>query len=477
MPCQETLLRRLSFDLTGLPPTPQEIGTFLREWSTSRKRQAVLASLVDRLLQSAQFGERWGRHWLDVAHYAESSGKDINVVYNNAWRYRDYVVQAMNSDLPFDEFLREQIAGDLLPAANSEQRARKTIATGFLAVGPRSLNEMRPRQFAVDQADEQIDTTTQAFLGLTVSCARCHDHKFDPILQRDYTAMAGIFLSTDTKYGTAGGNQGRYQAQLIELPKDANEPVAAAPLTAEERIRMEATLAELQTRERELIAARQAGIKAPGGKKSGIAAQAELGRIVTIAKHLETNLAAHNRDGSAKALAMGVADHSPAAMPVAFMRPMRDGFGMRPNRPGAQRFFTGFEQIGDSPLFTRGNIDTPSGRVPRGVPEIVAPHARQVPPTESGRLELANALAAGDHPLTARVIVNRAWAWMFGRGLVESVDNFGTMGCAAVASRAVGLPGGPVRQGTLVDQAPGALDRAEPYLPACFNLSGGGIHG
>ncbi len=191
---------------------------------------------------------------------------------------------------------------------------------------------------------------------------------------------------------------------------------------------MEATLTELQTREREIITERQSVRKAAGGKAANVKVQADLGRIVTIAKHLETELAAHNRDGSTKALAMGVADHSRGAMPVVLMPGRRNGFGMRPNRPGGQRFFNGFEQIGDSPLFTRGNIDTPSGRVPRGVPEIVAPHARQVPASESGRLELADALAEGDHPLTARVIVNRAWAWMFGRGIVESVDNFGTTG-------------------------------------------------
>ena len=416
-----TLVRRLSFDLTGLPPMPRDVRVVRAAGGIPQAtgRQFWLRSSIVcfNRRNSASAG---GCHWLDVARYAESSGKDINVVYTNAWRYRDYVIQSMNSDLPFDEFLREQIAGDLLPAANSEERARKTIATGFLAVGPRSLNEMRPRQFAVDQADEQIDTTTQAFLGLTVSCARCHDHKFDPILQSDYTAMAGIFLSTDTKFGTAGGVQGRNESQLIELPKDAREPVAAAPLLSDERIRMESRLAELQTQEREFIAARQAG----GRKPPGVAAQANFGRIVTMAKHLETELAAHNKDGSTKALAMGVADHSRAA-PVPLNR---RGFAVRPNRQGAKRFISGFEQIGDSPLFTRGNIDTPSGRVPRGVPEIVAPHARRVPATESGRLELADALATGDHPLTARVIVNRVWAWMFGRGLVESVDNFGTTG-------------------------------------------------
>ena len=139
--------------------------------------------MVDRLLASPAFGERWGRHWLDVARYAESSGKQANLTYPHAWRYRDYVIDAFNADKPYDRFVDEQIAGDLLPAEDDRQRAERAIATGFLAIGPKSHNERTRLQFELDLVDEQIDATTQAFLGLTVACARCHDHKFDPIPQ------------------------------------------------------------------------------------------------------------------------------------------------------------------------------------------------------------------------------------------------------------------------------------------------------
>ena len=183
---KHTLLRRVYFDLIGLPPTPEEVDAFVKDDSP-----AAFETVVDRLLASPQFGERWGRHWLDVARFAESSGKQVNFNYPHAWRYRDYVIAAFNTDKPFDRFVREQIAGDLLPAADPAQRAEQTIATGFLAIGPKSHVERSPLQFQLDLADEQIDATSQAFLGLTVACARCHDHKFDPIPTRDYYALAG----------------------------------------------------------------------------------------------------------------------------------------------------------------------------------------------------------------------------------------------------------------------------------------------
>ncbi len=415
-----SLLRRLHFDLTGLPPSPKEMGDFLSAWKNANdplEHQVVIAAAVDHLLESPQFGERWARHWLDVARYAESSGKDVNVVYTNAWRYRDYVIQAFNQDTPFDRFLREQIAGDLLPAESAVDRARNLIATGFLAIGPKSLNEMRAKQFAVDVADEEIDTTTQAFLGLTVSCARCHDHKFDPISQRDYTAVAGIFLSTDTKFGTAGGNQGRNPSGLVELPSGANAPIAAETVSPEKRKRLQSRLDELQKETRTYIQARFTG-KADNGTNV-----VNFARTLTQSKQLETELAVMNSDGTPKALAMGVSDKPLTARP-----PRRYGFPLNPNGPGGKAFISGFEQMGDSPLFTRGNIDTPTGKVPRGIPEIVAPHARPIPSTSSGRLELADGLASPENRLTSRVIVNRVWLWMFGRGLVESVDNFGTSG-------------------------------------------------
>ena len=197
---RRTLIRRLTYDLIGLPPTPEEVDAFVHDSSPD-----ALAKTVDRLLASPQFGERWGRHWLDVARFAESTGKERNFTFPAAWRYRDYVIASVNADKPYDEFIREQIAGDLLPAASSAEHDEHVIATGFLALGPKGLNEKNPEQFRVDQIDEQIDATSRGVLGLTVACARCHDHKFDPIPQRDYYALAGIFRSTRTFFGTGGG--------------------------------------------------------------------------------------------------------------------------------------------------------------------------------------------------------------------------------------------------------------------------------
>ena len=189
-----TLLRRASFDLLGLPPSEADMRAFL-----SDDGEQAFARLVERLLGSPHYGERWGRHWLDVARYADSTGVDEDHPFGDSWRYRDYVIDAFNGDLPFDQFVREQIAGDLLPATEAGTVNRRGIvATGFLALGPMALAQRDPIQKKYDVVDEQIDTTTKAFLGLTVACARCHDHKFDPVLTSDYYALAGIFASTRT---------------------------------------------------------------------------------------------------------------------------------------------------------------------------------------------------------------------------------------------------------------------------------------
>ncbi|MDA1053460.1 MAG: DUF1549 domain-containing protein [Planctomycetota bacterium] len=186
-----TLARRLYFDLLGLPPTPEQVSEFVNDPSST-----ALESLVDRLLDSDQFGVHWGRHWLDVARYADSNGGDFNATFHDAWRYRDYVVAAMNNDKPFDQFVREQIAGDLLPYETDEQRAEQLIATGFLMVGTKMLSERDKEKLTMDTVDEQINTVGSAFMGLTLGCCRCHDHKFDPIPTQDYYALAGIFRST-----------------------------------------------------------------------------------------------------------------------------------------------------------------------------------------------------------------------------------------------------------------------------------------
>jgi hypothetical protein len=229
------LLRRLSFDLTGLPPTPEEITAFENDLSAG-----AYEKVVDRLLASSAFGERWGRHWLDVARYADSCGSTRNYPYPHAWRYRDYVIASFNADKPFDRFVREQIAGDLLPAASPAQRDEQRVATGFLVLGTRDLNERVNEQYLMDAVDDQIDSMSRAVLGLTVSCARCHDHKFDPIPTADYYALAGIFRSTVSLPGLAnrgaGGKQAYERADLL-VALGTNDPSPAASPADEDRSR------------------------------------------------------------------------------------------------------------------------------------------------------------------------------------------------------------------------------------------------
>ncbi len=186
-----TLLRRMTFDLTGLPPTYEEIREFISDESP-----LAIEKLLDRLLSSPAYGERWGRYWLDLARYANSNGADENHSYPNAWRYRDYVVGAFNKDTPYDRFVTQQLAGDLLPYSNESERRENLTATGFLVLGPKMLAEQDKPKLIADLVDEQIDTVGLTFSAMTYGCARCHDHKFDPILAEDYYALAGIFHST-----------------------------------------------------------------------------------------------------------------------------------------------------------------------------------------------------------------------------------------------------------------------------------------
>ncbi|QDU60394.1 Planctomycete cytochrome C [Planctomycetes bacterium Pan216] len=187
------LIRRAYFDLVGLPPAPEEVDAFLADSSDE-----AFDRVIEDLLASPRYGERWGRHWLDVVRYADSNGLDENAGFAHAWRYRDYVIDSFNEDKPFDEFLIEQIAGDLLPYADDETRQRQLIATGFLSLGAKVLAEPDKTKLAMDIVDEQIRTLGRSVIGLTIGCARCHDHKFDPISTRDYYSLAGIFRSTQT---------------------------------------------------------------------------------------------------------------------------------------------------------------------------------------------------------------------------------------------------------------------------------------
>ncbi len=372
-----TLLRRLSFDLTGLPPTPEEIDAFVKAYAA--KPQTAVEEAVDRLLASAQFGERWGRHWLDVARFAESSGRSNNIAYPHAWRYRDYVINSFNADKPYNQFIREQLAGDLLPTKDSQDKAEFQIATGFLAIGPKTHNERNPQQFQMDLADEQIDSTFQAFQGLTAACARCHDHKFDPIPQKDYYALAGIFRSTETCYGTIRVIQSNHPSPLINLPADSGVAIPLEPLTAARREAIEKQIKDLREEASKLTAS-----------------DPIIRRIITQTRisTLQSQLTLYDSEGTPKPLAMGTRD---------------------------RRF------PADSPVYNRGELDQPGAKVRRGVPQVLTTKQPTIK-DGSGRLELANWIASTDNPLTARVMANRVWLHLMGHGLVATPDNFGASG-------------------------------------------------
>jgi mono/diheme cytochrome c family protein len=211
---RRTLLRRVTFDLTGLPATPDEVAAFLQDESPQ-----AFAKVVNRLLDSPHYGERWGRHWLDVVRYADTTANDANAVMRYAWRYRNYVIDAFHRDLPYDQFIVEQLAGDLLPPTDDfNARIRRMTATGYLMVGPKALAETDKEQSRLDIVDDQIDVTGRAFLGLTIACARCHDHKFDAVRTVDYYALAGIFRSTEPFQDEVRNASMWWESPLFQAP-------------------------------------------------------------------------------------------------------------------------------------------------------------------------------------------------------------------------------------------------------------------
>ncbi len=484
---RRTLIRRIYFDLIGLPPSPQDVDAFVADESP----QAVEA-LVDRLLESPQFGERWGRYWLDVVRFAESSGMEFNFTYPHAWPYRNYVIDSFNADKPFDLFLREQIAGDLLPAEENESpeaAQSRRIALSMLSFGPKRHNS-GGTEFQMDIADDQIDVVFKSSMAMTVSCARCHDHKFDPIPTKDYYALAGIFLSTEPLYGTIKQKYSNNPTDLLPIGKDAEAMHAAvvaydkkfseaeAAVAAKKKELTEATEAETlaakeKTEAEELLTAITARVSAAqteaetaadseGATETEENAETESGTKPEADTDADTENQAEAQaaaDGAGEATSEGaesdaveadaagkeattkleqaVAKLAEATARVAALKaelPKLEAAvaELKDKRPPAPQYaMTARDRAkpADTKLAIRGDFRNRGDVVPRGFLSAVnVPNAPTIDPAHSGRLELAQWITSPDNPLTARVMVNRIWSHLFGRGIVPTVDNFGVLG-------------------------------------------------
>lgn len=378
---KRTLIRRTTFDLTGLPPTPEEIENFLNDTSPN-----AFEKVVDRLLASPHYGEHWGRHWLDVARYADSNGLDENIAYGTAWKYRDYVVNAFNKDKPYDVFIKEQLAGDLMePAESVAQRNERLIATGFLSLGPKVLAEVDATKMEMDIIDEQINTIGVSMMGLTLGCARCHDHKFDPISAHDYYGLAGILKST------------KIMEHYNKVARWYENPLAT-PEQKQEQARWDEKIKGEEAKIAALIKAENERLQKEGGKDYQLpkkpeeaytkAAQAEL-------KTLRAEVAKLKKTRPEIPTALGAAER----------------------------------ETTDVPIHIRGSHLTLGETVPRHVPVVLTPEPKTpFPKEQSGRLKFAEWLGNREHPLTSRVIANRVWRWHFGKGIVATTDNFGKLG-------------------------------------------------
>lgn len=397
----QNLIRRVYFQLTGLPPTADDIREF-----TANPAPDNLARIVDRLLASPRFGERWGRHWLDLARYADSNGLDENFLFREAWRYRNWVIDAVNADVPFDRFILEQIAGDALPFDSIAQRDRQRIAAGFLVVGPKVLLGIDANRQRMEVADEQIDTLGRALLGLTLGCARCHDHKFEPVPTADYYALAGIFTSTQVMEQRHMLGQQRVMERLVGLGADGDAENARYEQFWRDLPGKREAVARARSAREMLQKDDAAGFDALVAKHPDAAAET----AADNARNKEERLAA--QDALIAQLDTFIA-HPPAIPPRAMIPADVDA-------------------PADEAIRRAGEFDQPGDVVPRGFLQVITPgDAAHVSGGTSGRVQLGQWLTNtrdGAGNLAARVLANRIWHHLIGRGIVRTVDNFGRTG-------------------------------------------------
>ena len=519
---KQTFLRRLSFDLVGLPPD-------------AKASSLPLEAYVDALLASPAFAERWASHFMDLSRFAESSGGGRSLPFKDAWRFRDYLIEALRDDLPLDRMITEMIAGDLLPHENAAQRRRQLTATGFLALGPTNYEEQDKAMLRMDIVDEQLDTLGKSFLGMTIGCARCHDHKFDPIPTRDYYALAGILRSTrtlknytdnvahwiDTPLPFDGEQEAalvKHEAILAKLESEAallkDQLRDAGSVTLRQKKRL--TTADLPGIVVDDSAAQKVGewknsSMYPPFIEGGYVHDLNQGRgektitftpKLPVAGRYEVRVAFSSGPGRAERIPATVlhadgedlvyfkeateelkglqfvtigtwrfesggqnfvmisnagaegyvtvdavqfipADASMPEMPAAkessqekqlqgrlaeLEKKIKEIKKGAPVRPEAMTVAED-EQPEDARIHIRGNIRNLGALVPRGfIQAAVKGKAPGIPADQSGRLQLAQWMTSRDNPLTARVLVNRVWHWLYGAGIVRTTDNFGSTG-------------------------------------------------
>jgi len=370
---KRTLIRRATFDLIGLPPSPEQVDAFVADTS-----QDAFAKIIDRLLASNQYGERWGRYWLDVVRYSDTAGDNSDFPIPQMYLYRNWVIDAFNRDLPYDQFVREQLAGDLLGGATPEEKRNRIIATGYIANARRfgSRVDDYPQHLTIE---DTLDNLGRTFLATTINCARCHNHKFDPIPTEDYYALYGIFHST------------RYPWPGIELEQRQRDLVALAPLDDVTRIQQERS-----QRQKELDAEVKRLVKARDAAEGD------------IRKALDEQL--DKAEDAARV-------HGQQPLPYETLYAVADA-----------------STIEDVSVHLKGDPSKAGDLVPRRFLSML--HGDIVPDADptSGRLQLANWITDRSNPLTARVIVNRIWLYHFGKGLVPTPNDFGRQGKAPAHS-------------------------------------------
>ncbi len=376
---KHVLLRRATFDLTGLPPTPEQIDAFDADSSPN-----AFVKVVERLLASPQYGEKWGRHWLDIVRYADTAGENSDHPLPEAWRYRNWVIDAFNNDKPYDQFIREQIAGDLLAKSGPpEKYAERIIATGYLAIARRFGHDINVDMHLT--MEDTIGTLGKSVLGLTIGCARCHNHKYDPLTTRDYYGLYGFLQST--RFAFPGCEPNQQPHDLIPLMPQSEIDGLMKPYDAE----LSRLNAELKQREAELAAAKKEGESFAEGLKP----------LPLDSLQAAVRTARASRDAFAA---------KRPVIPVAY--------GVTEGTPANAR------------IQKRGEPKDLGDEVPRKFIDVLG--GQTLPPEEkgSGRLELAEWLTSPSNPLTARVMVNRIWQHHFGVGIVATPNDFGTRGGA-----------------------------------------------